>query len=67
MFLSVMEAKFHRREYDTGKALYEIGILSGKDITTESAITKMMVVLGFEIDTKEKLRLLIAPMCGEME
>jgi len=59
--------KVSQEEYDTGKALYEIGILSGKDITTESAITKMMVVLGFEINTKEKLRLLIAPMCGEME
>ncbi len=54
-------------KYDTSKALQEIGILSGKDITTESAITKMMVVLGFELGPKEKKELLIKPMCGEMD
>jgi len=59
--------KVSQGEYDTGKALYEIGILSGKDITTESAITKMMVVLGFQLGSKEKKEILIKPMCGEME
>ena len=54
-------------KYDTSRALQEIGILSGKDITTESAITKMMVVLGFELGPKEKKEILITPMCGEMK
>lgn len=32
--------------YDTGKLLSKIGIVSGEDITTEAAVTKMMFLLG---------------------
>ena len=33
-------------KYENGLALREIGVVSGYDITTESAITKMMVLLS---------------------
>jgi L-asparaginase len=33
-------------QYQTSKLLQQIGVVSGADITTEAAITKMMVVLG---------------------
>ncbi len=53
--------------YETSKKLSDLGVLSGGDITTEAAITKMMLLLGEEKKTeviKEKLQI---PMVGEMD
>ena len=57
--------------YQTSKQLEQIGVVSGADITTEAAITKLMVVLGREHDrgaaATTRLRTLLAsPMAGEM-
>ena len=38
--------------YETSVALKEIGVVNGKDITTESAIAKLMYLLGQNLETK---------------
>ncbi|SOD82194.1 asparaginase [Spirosoma fluviale] len=53
-------------QYQTSKQLLQIGVVSGADITTEAAITKLMVLLGQEHDS-DRLRLLLAQsISGEM-
>lgn len=57
--------------YQTSKQLEQIGVVSGADITTEAAITKLMVLLGREHDqgavAMNRLRTLLAqPISGEM-
>lgn len=52
--------------YQTSKDLKKIGILSGGDITTEAAVTKMMFLLANEKEDGEIRRKLITPLVGEM-
>lgn len=42
----------HMGQYETSRALKEMGIISGGDMTTEAALAKMMVLLGMEISDK---------------
>ncbi|WP_436516794.1 asparaginase [Ekhidna sp. To15] len=53
--------------YETSKKLNEIGVLSGGDITTEAAITKMMFLLGSTGDISELKRMLTYSLAGEMD
>lgn len=57
--------------YQTSTQLQQLGVVSGADITTEAAITKLMVLLGREThwNTASSLQLraeLGKPLCGEM-
>ncbi|HET6559804.1 MAG TPA: type I asparaginase [Prolixibacteraceae bacterium] len=55
------------KRYETGNELENSGVVSGKDMTTEAAITKMMFLLGQDLDHEEiKLHLnksLIGEIC----
>lgn len=52
--------------YQTSKDLLRIGVLSGGDITTEAAVTKLMFLLGNETSDAEIKRKLVIPLAGEM-
>lgn len=53
-------------KYQTGMALKEIGILSGNDITTEAAITKLMHLLGNYKTMHEIIHKLSLDIRGEL-
>lgn len=53
--------------YETSKKLNEMGVVSGGDITTEAAVTKLMFLLGNENSKDEVKRKLAIPMNGEMD
>lgn len=53
--------------YETSEGLEKVGVVSGKDITLEAAITKMMVVLGEHSETDKIKSALVLPFCGEMK
>lgn len=53
-------------KYKTSEKLMQIGVISGHDITTESAITKLMFLLGNYDETNEVKKRFSIPLCGEM-
>ena len=53
-------------KYQTGMALKEIGILSGNDMTTEAAITKLMHLLGNYKSAHEVMHKLTFDIRGEL-
>lgn len=53
-------------KYETSIELGKIGVVGGYDITTESAIAKLMYLLGSGYTKKEIERLLQIPLRGEM-
>ncbi len=53
--------------YETSKKLNEIGVLSGGDITTEAAVTKMMFLLGSTENIDELKHKLTYSLAGEMD
>lgn len=52
--------------YKTSAALRSAGVTGGSDITTEAAVTKMMVLLGSGLPAERVRALLAKPLCGEM-
>lgn len=56
----------HDRRYVSGNQLASTGVISGHDITSEAAITKMMYLFGLGLSTSEVRRYLECSLCGEV-
>ncbi|MXN91508.1 type I asparaginase [Flavobacterium sp. Sd200] len=53
-------------QYETSTMLKKIGVISGADITTEAAITKMMYLLGQNVPHSNFKELFETSLCGEL-
>ena len=53
-------------QYESSAKLVELGLISGKDITIESAICKSMFLLTKQTDLKAFKKLFELSICGEI-
>lgn len=60
------EGKVIQGLYETSSHLKKIGVIGGEDMTFESAITKLMFVLGLEQSTEKTKKLLSSDLRGEL-
>lgn len=56
----------HDRRYYAGDRLANAGVISGSDITSEAAVTKMMFLFGQGLSPQQVRQELLTSMCGEM-
>lgn len=56
----------HQQRYLTGLGLAQIGVVSGQDLTSEAAITKLMHLFGKGYSPDEVRRYMEYCICGEM-
>lgn len=56
----------HEKRYVSSDRLAAVGVISGHDITSEAAITKLMFLFGLGLSSDEVKRGLLRPIAGEM-
>ncbi len=56
----------HDKRYYSGNRLAEAGVVSGHDMTSEAAITKMMFLFGLDMPPEEVRKHIGYSLCGEI-
>lgn len=56
----------HERRYYTGDRLTRAGVVSGRDMTCEAAITKLMYLIGLGLGPQEVRGYMSCSICGEV-
>jgi L-asparaginase len=60
-----LEGSVEQDKYESGLSLQQAGVISGGDITSEAALTKMMYVLGKKLSREETIAMLGKSLRGE--
>ncbi len=61
-----MHGKIHPERYETGRHLYELGIIPGSDMTLEAAVSKMAYLLGKNLTDKAMITAFKQSLRGEL-
>lgn len=53
-------------KYETSRLLHEAGVINGRDLTSEAAVTRLMFLLGQDINPASVITRLNTSICGEI-